>query len=372
MGDVAPRFLCERSPQEPEEPLLAAALRHSPQAVTIVDATLSAKPVIYCNDAFCALTGYGEGEVVGRGLDLFLADDEGAAAALNEHLDRAQGEQDVRMRRHDGGLFWNEISAGPIHNADGELRHIVLSHRDVTTHREADIALKTALSQAERANWAKTRLIAVAGHDLRQPLHTISAAIELLAREPRLSPRGQRVLGHAELAATDLDEELKALAQVAEVKRDFAPAIQAVPLSAVLEPVMRAWRPRAEYKGLELRALDTTLWVRSDPTMLRTIIRNLVANAVKYTARGRVLVGARRVAGEVSLEVWDTGPGVSPHMVSKIFDAFERADAPGEGLGLGLWIVKRTAEILGHEVTVRTARQLGSCFSLRLPRAEPS
>jgi PAS domain S-box-containing protein len=353
---------------EIDDRLLADAVRQARRPISVLDASTDAPTVVYCNDAFCDFVGFGADEIVGRTLGWLLpnADFEKALHGLPH---RRPCEVELQMRRRNGELFWNAVSAGPIFDESGRLTHIVLSHNDVTQHHQRDAALQTALTEAERANWAKSRLIAVAGHDLRQPLQTITTALELLRREGRLSDRARRVLGHAEIAATDLDEELKALAQVAGANQDLEPRLQDFRLDAVLERVANAWRARAEYKGLELRIQSTGVWVRSDPAMLLTIVRNLVGNAVKYTARGRVLVGVRRDGPAISLQVWDTGPGISPHMISKVFEAFERADAPGEGLGLGLWIVQRTAELLGHTVAVQSKPQRGSCFSLRLPRA---
>lgn len=351
-----------------DERLLAGAVRQARRPITVLDACNSAPTVVYCNGAFCELVGFCADEVVGRPLGWLLLD---PAFETEVHglLQLERPELELQMRRRSGELFWDAISAASILDDAGRLTHIVLSHQDVTEHRRRDAALHTALSQAERANWAKSRLIAVAGHDLRQPLQTITMALDLLVREASLlSDRGRRVLDHAQIAAADLDEELKALAQVAGVNQDLEPRLEDFPLDALLDGVAKRWRARAEYKGLDLRVQRTGLWVRSDPAMLRTIVRNLVANAVKYTAHGRVRVGVRRKGATISLQVWDTGPGVSPHMISKIFDAFERADAPGEGLGLGLWIVQRTAELLGHSVSVQSKTQRGSCFSISLPR----
>lgn len=345
---------------------LAAALQHAPTAITLLDASLPARPVIYCNDAFTQMTGYAPAELIGESLSILVAQDD--ERVLDDVLNLSTPRAELQMRRRHGQSFWNAMSASFVRRG-GLVTHVVVSHSDATDHRERNAALQAALSQAEQANSAKSRLIAVAGHDLRQPLQTIVAALDLLRREPALSPRGQRLLGHADTAAGDLDEELKALAHVSEVKQDLAPTFEAFELDAVLDGVLQAWRPRADHKGLSLRTAGTRTRVRSDKAMLRTILRNLVGNAVKYTSAGRVLVGVRRRGPRVAIEIWDTGSGVPPHMLDRIFEAFERADATGaEGLGLGLWIVHKTAQVLGHSIEVRSAPGKGSCFSIVLER----
>lgn len=346
---------------------LAAALDDAPVPITLLDATAAERLVVYCNDAFCRMTGYAADEVIGKSLALLqLPEDDGRE--LEEVLSLATPHRELQMQRRDGSLFWNALSASLVRR-HGFATHIVVSHTDVTEHRQRDAALQTALSQAEQANWAKSRLIAVAGHDLRQPLQTIVAALDLLRREPALSARGQRLLGHAETAAGDLDEELKALAQVSEVKQDLAPSMEDFSLDEVLGGVLQAWRSRADHKGISLRTACTHVRVRSDRAMLRTILRNLVGNAVKYTSHGGVLVGVRRRGARIAIEIWDTGSGVPPEMLDRIFEAFERADATGaEGLGLGLWIVQKTAQLLGHDIAVRSIPGRGSCFSILLER----
>lgn len=345
---------------------LAEALQHAPTAITVLDAAAPALPVIYCNDAFCRMTGYAPAELIGESLSTLVAP--GDERALNDILTLSTARGELQMRRRDGQRFWNAMSASFVPRG-GLVSHVVVSHLDVTEDRQRDAALQAALAQAEQANRAKSRLIAVAGHDLRQPLQTIVAALDLLRREPTLSPRGQRLLGHAETAAGDLDEELKALAHVSEVKQDLAPKFETFELDAVLDGVLQAWRPRAEHKGLSLRTAGTRMRVRSDKAMLRTILRNLVGNAVKYTSEGGVLVGARRRGGDAAIEIWDTGAGVPTHMLDRVFEAFERADASGtEGLGLGLWIVQKTAQLLGHSVEVRSTPGKGSCFRIVLER----
>lgn len=353
-----------------DDSVLAGALACAPMPVTLLDAAAPGRPIIYCNSAFCELTGYDPEDVLGRSLSGLASADE-TRQALDAVASLATPQRELEIRRRDGRPFWNALSAMPRRDAAGRMSHIVVTHRDITEQQNHDADLRTALTQAEQANRAKSRLIAVAGHDLRQPLHTIVAALDMLRREAGLSERGRRLLGHAETAATDLDEELKALAMVSEVKQDLAPKLEEFELNVVLEAVVRAWAPRADHKGLRLRTSGRHLRVRSDPAMLRTILRNLVGNAVKYTSKGGVLVGARPRGRQVAIEIWDTGSGIPAHMLERIFDAFERADSTGvEGLGLGLWIVQKTAQLLCHRVAVRSVPGQGSCFSILVPRAD--
>jgi CheY-like chemotaxis protein len=130
----------------------------------------------------------------------------------------------------------------------------------------------------------------------------------------------------------------------------------------------------AEQRGLRLRVAPTTLAVRSDPQLLRRIVQNFLSNALRYTSKGGVLLGARRVGDEVRIEVWDSGPGIAAEQRARIFDEFQRLEHPSpwgeKGLGLGLSICDRLAGILGHRLDLHSQVGHGSCFAVSVPRNE--
>jgi two-component system phosphate regulon sensor histidine kinase PhoR len=207
-------------------------------------------------------------------------------------------------------------------------------------------------------------LLAMAGHDLRQPLQVIVAAQEILARSLRSS--AERVqLARVESAATQLGERLNLLVEALRLRQ--APTRdrpEPVLLRPVLDRLATESAEAARLKGIELRVVSSRVAISSHPVLLHGILQNLVRNAIDYTPRGgRVLVGCRRRGGQVRIEVRDSGAGIPADEFTRVFAAFNRVDATRvDGLGLGLFIVKRAADFLGHRVEVSSAVGRGSSF----------
>ena len=227
-----------------------------------------------------------------------------------------------------------------------------------------------ARQEAERATEAKTRFFAAASHDLRQPFQAMRLFLHLLDRRlpDEESREIARHLGDSTKAGEDL---LSALLDVATLESGTVRAQPVVfPVRPLIERIVGEFRPQAEAKGLRLRCQPSSLSVISDPLLLDRILRNLVSNAVRYTARGKILVGCRRSGGRLRLEVWDTGRGIPPDKLRAIFEEFYRIDdGPTQGLGLGLSIVERMTRLLGHRLDVRSWPGGGSMFSVELPVA---
>jgi two-component system phosphate regulon sensor histidine kinase PhoR len=207
-------------------------------------------------------------------------------------------------------------------------------------------------------------LLAMAGHDLRQPLQVIVAAQEILARS--LHSSAERVqLARVESAATQLGERLNLLVEALRLRE--APTRdrpEPVLLRAALDRLATEFAEAARLKGIELRVVSSRVAIASHPVLLHGILQNLVRNAIDYTPRGgRVLVGCRRRGGQVRIEVRDSGAGIPADELTRVFAAFNRLDATRvDGLGLGLFIVKRVADFLGHRVEVSSAVGRGSSF----------
>ena len=228
-----------------------------------------------------------------------------------------------------------------------------------------------ALAGAEADRAAMARLMAVAGHDLKQPLQVAVMSIARAARDG-IGPGAAARLEVALDALQRLGSELDDLARSSQMGSGLQPRPAIFPLRTVIDQVELDWRRYAQATGVEVRVRPTSLYVETDPVMLRTILRNLLGNAIKYTrSGGRVLVGCRMRGHEVVVEVHDTGGGIAGHRLSAIFDAFNRGGHEGadDGLGLGLHIVRQTAEMLGHPVAVRSVEERGSTFSVRIPVA---
>ncbi|MCA8884478.1 MAG: PAS-domain containing protein [Rhodobacteraceae bacterium] len=261
----------------------------------------------------------------------------------------------------------------------------VISLTDVTVEREATRALsianetleqrvaertlelKDALDAAERANASKSRFVAAASHDLLQPL---SAAKLFLASA--MDTRADPLVDKAQRALESVEMIIDALLDISKLESGRETFdIRNVTLNEVLTPLTEEFGPLAARKGLELRVVPSTAIVRSDPGYLRRILQNLIGNAIRYTDRGRVLVGARQMGASVRMEVWDTGCGIKEDDQEIIFQEFQRLDArasASEGLGLGLAIVERACARLGHPLGLWSEPGKGSGFFVGLQR----
>ncbi len=232
----------------------------------------------------------------------------------------------------------------------------------------AQIELRRLLAQAQESNHYRRRLMAIAGHDLKTPVRTASYAIRKVQRS--LSAEQAAPLTAATEALATIDREFTQLAAMASIEGVSAtPDLIVFDLADVLGAVVANWQQPALAKGLRLRSVSTRLRVRSHPALLATLLGNLVGNAVKYTECGSVLIGCRRRGANVVVEIVDTGLGMDNANSDALFGAFHQANPRSEGLGLGLWIVRGTAESLGHPLHVRSKLGHGSRFSVELPRA---
>jgi two-component system phosphate regulon sensor histidine kinase PhoR len=224
----------------------------------------------------------------------------------------------------------------------------------------------------QRAGDFQAALLGMAGHDLRQPLQVIQGSYEML-RAHAGSKSEQAWLDRGEQAIGRLTEQLDRLLGALRLYEHT----KAMEMSSVaLAPLF--WRLRNENedaalrRGIDMRVCATKAHIVSNPVLLGSILRNLVTNAVKYTEPGgRILIGCRRSGSDVRIDVYDTGIGIAPEQLSRIFDAFERLDsARCDGLGIGLFVVRRALELLGHRIEVRSAVAQGSRFSIVAPRSD--
>jgi len=227
----------------------------------------------------------------------------------------------------------------------------------------------------EFARRVRSRMKAAADHDLRQPLTALSFLSASLAK--RLQDRAS----HEVLEA--MSHAIRSMQSLVEGQLDYsrieagvvAPRFVAHPINTSLARLADEFAPLAARKGLGLSVHPCGAWVRTDPALLERMLRNLLSNAIRYTPRGRVVLGCRRRRNAVRIEVWDTGRGISRAELDRIWHEFFRSERsihehPG-GLGLGLTIVDRLARHLGHRVDVRTHDGAGSCFAIEVPLAEP-
>jgi len=236
-------------------------------------------------------------------------------------------------------------------------------------------AAESARQAAEEANIGKSRFLAAASHDLRQPLHALGFFVDAL--RGHTSPEERTQIARNIRRSVDTMEELfNALLDVSRLDAGIVePHVVTVPLAPLLERVRFEFEPFARQKGLSLRAKNTRALVRSDPALLERVIRNLVANAVRYTDRGGIVIGCRPRAGAIRIEVWDSGRGIPPDKHHEIFQEFYQLENPErdrhKGLGLGLAIIERLTRLLDHRIELRSTVGKGSMFCVTVPRGPP-
>jgi len=232
--------------------------------------------------------------------------------------------------------------------------------------------LRAQKKAADEANVAKSRFLAVASHDLRQPLHSLELFVQALEDTP-LPVHAQQLVGNVRRSVDSMEELFDGLLDISRLDAGVVRAREEViPLADLFERLSFEYAAIAQRKGLVLHVMKTSACVRSDPTLLARILRNLVANAVRYTERGRVTIGCRRHGDQVSIEVWDTGPGIPAEKCAEIFQEFTQLGNPErdrrKGLGLGLAIVERLAKLLGHGVLLRSRVGKGSVFAVTVAK----
>lgn len=246
--------------------------------------------------------------------------------------------------------------------------------RQVTTVTQA---LREKKEEAELATQAKSRFLAAASHDLRQPVHALGMFIARLAQ---LSHDGQtrQLVGNLQASVSAMQNLLDGLLDISRLE---AKAVQIrfekFPLMELFERIGHDLAPLAQDRGLELRIRPCSVWLRSDPALLYRILLNLVGNALRYTEKGGVLVACRSpgTSAQASIEVWDSGLGIAPEHQEDVFKEFYQVDNPARqrslGMGLGLSIVQRSCQLLTHPLELSSRLGMGTRFRVKVPRVEP-
>jgi len=273
---------------------------------------------------------------------------------------------DREIEAHDGVWFCRRMM--PYRAHDNSVEGLVITFTDITERKRAAKALVDARQEAERATAAKSRFLAIASHDLRQPLQSLAFLQGLLANAVK-SERAKELVVKFDQTLGAMSGMLNALLDINQIEAGVVrPEIVTFLVSDILDRLRDEFTYQAQAQNLQLDVVSCGLSVRSDPRLLEQIMRNLISNALKYTRKGRVLVGCRRRAGLVTLEVWDTGIGIAEKDLPAIFDEYHQvgneARERSRGLGLGLSIVQRLVELLGHRVHVRSRPGRGSTFAI--------
>lgn len=241
---------------------------------------------------------------------------------------------------------------------------------EVQRRRETERQLLQAKAEAEAANASKTRFLALASHDILQPLNAARLFTAALA-SATAAERRATLLAQLDKSLAASEELISTLLEIAKLEDGrMTPELQPVPLQALVGQLANEYEILASQKGLQLWVRIPEQTVRSDPTYLRRILQNLLSNAVKYTPAGKIMLSGLVEGDRLVLEVRDTGPGIAEGDLPHIFDDFYRVQATAsgqQGLGLGLGVVARMARLLGHDIRVQSTPGQGTVFSLSLP-----
>jgi signal transduction histidine kinase len=261
----------------------------------------------------------------------------------------------------------------------------LLLSADVEVRKKAEESLRRAQIELERkvaertrglelANAAKSRFLAMASHDLRQPLHALGLFVAQL-RTPLKSAERTKTIERVDTTRKEMDEMFNSLLDMSRLDAGIlTPKITEFPIARLLQKIETRFDQATQEKGLRIRVRRSDAWVRSDAMLLERILLNLVSNAVRYTSRGGIIVGCRRRGEMLRIEVWDSGPGIPEHQKQNIFGEFFQLTAPDQnrygGLGLGLAIVDRLRLLLNHQIDLASTVGRGSRFAIRVPMAD--
>ena len=260
----------------------------------------------------------------------------------------------------------------PYRTQNNGVEGVVITFADITERRHTTDALGAAKREAQLANIAKSRFLAAASHDLRQPLQALVLLQALLAKNVE-GAKAQKLVARLDETLVIMSSMFNALLDINQIESGTVRAeMISFPIKDLLERLGNEFTHHAQAKKLTLRVVPCDLLIYSDPGLLEQIIRNLLSNALKYTKRGKILLGCRRHEEILSIEVWDTGIGIPEQEFQAIFEEYYQLDNAARerrrGLGLGLSIVQRLGSLLDHRIRVRSQLGKGSVFAVKVPR----
>ncbi len=357
-------FTAARSQQKYFEELLL----NSPVAIVTLDVSHN---VVSCNPMFEKLFGYTQADVIGKNLDDLITTEATRSEAVR-YTRQALGSRPVQAisqrRRQDGTLVDVEVLGVPV-VVDGERVGLMALYHDITE-------LLKARRQAEAANSAKSQFLASMSHELRTPLNAIIGYSEMLEevatekREDDLIPDLRRIRLAGRHLLTLINDVLD-LSKIEAGKMELH--LETFDVRAAIDEVATTVHPLVarNANALEIRAADDLGTMHADPTRVRQVLLNLLSNACKFTERGRIGLEAGRDGGWIVLRVRDSGIGMTPEQLGRLFEPFAQAEAATAskygGTGLGLAITRRFCQLMGGEVTVASEAGRGSTFTVRLP-----
>jgi PAS domain S-box-containing protein len=360
---------------EESEAWFQTLLDTAPDAMIIVDGEGRIEIV---NNQTERMFGYGRDELQGKTIEMLLPD-RARQRHVGHRTDYVQGPSirpmgadfDLVAQRKDGTEFPVEISLSPVEMEQNTFVSSVI--RDVTDRKKMEQEIIAARQAAERANKANSAFLAAASHDLRQPVQALSLLNGALRRTVK-DERALEMIENQEHSLTAMTNLLNSLLDISRLDAGaIKPEFEQFPMQRLIDRLSAEFSRQAAHKGLEFHSESCQATVRSDPNLLSEIIQNFVSNAIRYTDKGSVKLRCVEADGCCSVEVQDTGVGIEDDQLEAIFKEFHQVKTPGsnkEGFGLGLAIVRRLADLLGHSVGVKSTPGSGSCFSLTVPTLE--
>jgi len=263
--------------------------------------------------------------------------------------------------------------AYPDRDAQGRVQGAFLLLLDISRERAAEAQLQAARETAEEANRSKSRFLAAASHDLRQPLHAMTLFVSALRRRLPDGEAGE-IIGNVDQSLSSLRSMFDTLLDMSKIEAGLIkPNPAPLALGEFLASIEPGFAATARERNVDFRVVPTSAHAIADRTLLELALRNLLANAFKFTGAGGVLLGCRRAQGEIGILVADTGTGIAPERTEQVFEEFHRdrmaAHGPNDGIGLGLAIARRLMALMGGRITLRSRPGRGSAFTLWLREA---
>jgi len=365
---------------EAERARVMAAVEQAAEAVIITDLE---RRVVYMNPAFTQITGFTSDDVLGR--DILEAGPKAAEAAGYENLWHmvARGQTwrgQLVAHRQDTTLYDAEITVTPVFDAAGTMTNFCFIHRDVSERVAAERRLRELYARLAETDRLKDEFLAAFSHELRTPLNVITGYTDILSDvlRPQLDAEARRCFDGIAHSAIHLTKLLAETLDLARLRIDaLQPQFTTADVGALVQEVADGFKPLAASKQLTLvcSAPSTPLMAVTDPTRLRQVLSNLIDNAIKFTERGTVEVRVCGGTHELVVEVRDTGIGVEPSDIPRMFEDFRQLDGSTTrrygGCGLGLALTKRLLDLLGGSIEVESQLGEGSCFRVHLPTAPP-
>jgi PAS domain S-box-containing protein len=350
-------------------------LRFSPDALVVVD---NQGRIRFANDTVTELFGYAPAQLIDQSLDMLVPErlrgrhHQHLGGYFNQPRNREMGAAitDLFARRADGTEFAAGIRLAPFRI--GEKLYVAAAIRDATERRQINDDLVTARQEADRANRAKSRFLATASHDLRQPLQSIkmlNASLVRLAKDADMA----NLLQHQQQAIEGMARLLNALLDISRLESGaIQPKLAAVALPDLFAELRTEFESVARDGGLHLNVHFLPWVVQTDRVLFNQLLQNLIGNAIKYTDRGAVTLTGEVEEQGLTLKVVDSGIGIPADKLERIFDEYYQVDTHGAkrlGVGLGLAIVKEVARLLGFRLKIRSQLGQGTEVSIAIPHS---